>query len=338
VDTSVRNVGNAVLRVDLVEAGSSDVFATLTALAPGTSRQLRISLPDGSFRLECTSGPSTGPTRSPVHQVTSSKATRGQPLKVVSTAEAQSAGRALAMRLSLALPALSRELTTLDAAVRRGDLAAARLVWLQAHSHYVRIGGTGGAFGTSAAAIDGLPSASSGGVRGSDFTGFHLVEQLLWNGGTRVQLQAAITRLSRDVATLATTLRAGAGQPRELILAPRRILETAARSTLTGDDDFGSHSGLATLAADVTGARQLMQVLDPLLQKRNRDLAARVEEGLTALAEQLAQVRLPDGRYPTLQSLDARRRERLDGAVDGLLELVAQVPTTLQLPQVADPD
>jgi hypothetical protein len=336
-EVSVRNVGNAVLTVDLVDSSSSDVFARLSDLAPGTARQLQITLPNGSFRLDCTGGPDTGATRSPVRQVSSSTATRGHPLRPVSTAEANAAVRSLTMQLILGFATLTREVRGLDVAVQQGDLAAARTRWLQAHTSYDGLGGAGGVFGSADPGIDGLTDPSSD-PKAPDVTGFHRVEYLLWNGGPTAQLRAATASLANEVTALERGLRSGTVQPGALILAPRQILETVARSTLTGDDDFGSHSGLATLASQVAGAARIMQVLKPLLQVRNPELSSRFDVGLAAIDRQLTQLRRQDGSYPSLQVLGSGQREQLDAAVSGLLEVMALVPTTLQLTATADPD
>ena len=336
LDTSVRNVGNAVLRVDLVDAASSELFTSVTALAPGSSQRLRISLPDGSYHLACSWQPGVPALHSPDRRVSSSKAAHGHPLLLLSATEIQSAARAYGMQLNRRTQVLARDVADLATAVRGGDAARQRTLWLTAHTDYLQLGGTTASTVTGIA-LDGLP-ASPDAVQDQAFTGFHRVEYLLWNGGSRAQLETATARLVTDVAALQGIAHHGGVQTAQLVLSCRTGLQSAADVTLTGRDDFGSHSGLASLAAQVDGARLIVQALQPMLAQRNPDLASRTQSGLAALAAWLDGVRRTDGSYPPLSGLSSGQQQRLVALLGGQLEVQAVIPTTLQMLAVADPD
>jgi len=235
------------------------------------------------------------------------------------------------MGLAPGMTALSRDIMSLDAAVHRGDLASARTLWLKAHLLYTSLGGGYGLFGPINVKLDGLPGASSDGVRGPGFTGFHGLEYLLWNRGTQAQLEAATTRLVQDVEVLKSALQTGRLPAGDFIRSSREILETAARVTLSGDDDFGSHSGIATLVADAADTRQVLQALSPLLQARDPDLLSQALAGLTALTGRMENLRRADGSFPPLPALSTAQRRQVDAAVARELEILARVPTTLQV-------
>ena len=55
-------------------------------------------------------------------------------------------------------------------------------------------------------------------------------------------------------------------------LRTHEILENALEFQLTGQDDYGSGTTLATTAANITGTRELLQILHPLLVARYRGL------------------------------------------------------------------
>jgi hypothetical protein len=336
LDTSVRNAGNAVLRVDLVDTTSSELFASVTALAPGSSQRLRITVPDGSYHLACSWEPGVAAVHSPVQRVNSSKTAPGHPLLLLSAAEVRAADRAYGMRLNLGTQVLARDVANLAAAVRDGDAARQRVLWLTAHTDYLQLGGAT-ASAAPGIAIDGLP-VSPDGVQAGDFTGFHRIEYLLWNGGSQAQLEAATARLVQDVATLQGIARNGGVQTAQLVLSCRTGLQAATDVTLTGRDDFGSHSGLASLSAQVAGTRLIVQTLQPMLQKRNPDLSSRAESGLAGLAAWRDGVRRTDGSFPPLSSLTAQQRLRLDALLGRQLEVLAAIPTTLQVVNLGDPD
>jgi iron uptake system component EfeO len=336
LDTSVRNAGNAVLRVDLVDAASSELFTSVTALAPGSSQRLRISLPDGSYHLACSRQPGVPALHSPDRRVSSSKAARGHPLLLLSAAEIQSAARAYGMQLNRRTQVLAQDVADLATAVRAGDAARQRTLWLTAHTDYLQLGGTAASTATGIA-LDGLPTSPDA-VQDQAFTGFHRVEYLLWNGGSRAQLETATARLVTDVTALQGMAHHGGVQTAQLVLSCRTGLQSAADVTLTGRDDFGSHSGLASLAAQVDGARLILQALQPLLAQRNPDLASRTQSGLDTLTAWLDGVRRADGSYPPLSGLSSGQRQRLEALLGGQLEVQAVIPTTLQMLAVADPD
>jgi iron uptake system EfeUOB component EfeO/EfeM len=141
-----------------------------------------------------------------------------------------------------------------------------------------------------------------------------------------------------DVAALQGIAHHGGVQTAQLVLSCRTGLQSAADVTLTGRDDFGSHSGLASLAAQVDGARLIVQALQPMLAQRNPDLASRTQSGLAALAAWLDGVRRADGSYPPLSGLSSGQQQRLVALLGGQLEVQAVIPTTLQMLAVADPD
>jgi iron uptake system EfeUOB component EfeO/EfeM len=336
LDTSVRNAGNTVLRVDLVDTSSSELFASITALAPGSSQRLRITLPDGSYHLACSWQSGVPALQSPDRRVSSSKAAHGHPLLLLSVAEMQSAARTYGMQVNLRTQVLARDVTDLATAVRDGDVARQRKLWLTGHTDYLKLGGPMASTATGIA-IDGLP-VSPGGVQDQAFTGFHRIEYLLWNGGTRAQLEAATARLVTDVTALQGMTRNGGVQTTQLVLSCRTGLQSAADVTLTGRDDFGSHSGLASLAARVEGTRLNVQALTPMLRKRDPGLLSRTESGLADVAAWLDGVRRADGSYPPLSALTAGQRQRLNALVGRQLEVQALIPTTLQVLAAGDPD
>jgi iron uptake system component EfeO len=97
---------------------------------------------------------------------------------------------------------------------------------------------------------------------------------------------------------------------------------------LTGRTDFGSHSSLATVSANLAGTRTLLDILTPLLRPRYRAL----DQATSALARAQADVAAErrGGRWIALQSLPRPRRERIDSDVSELTELLAPVASILE--------
>jgi high-affinity iron transporter len=110
------------------------------------------------------------------------------------------------------------------------------------------------------------------------------------------------------------------------VLRGHEILEDALRDTLSGDDDYGSHTDLATIGADVTASREMLSVLGGLIRARAPRLVPTARRQLAAVD---AAIR-PLQTVP-VASLSPRRRQRIDAALDGAVENLAPVSELLQI-------
>jgi high-affinity iron transporter len=113
-------------------------------------------------------------------------------------------------------------------------------------------------------------------------------------------------------------------------LRAHEILEDALRDSLSADDDYGSHSDLRSIAADVTATREMLSALQPLLASRAPQLVPTARRELSAVSAAATPPRTaPGGREIT--SLALRRRQQLDAAVDAALETLAPVSELIQV-------
>lgn len=108
------------------------------------------------------------------------------------------------------------------------------------------------------------------------------------------------------------------------------MLEDSLQFELTGATDQGSHSSLATVAADVDGNRMTLRALEPLLQRNDPALLGAAEQSLDDLDATVSGLRTRRG-WPALSALSRAGRERLNGAVAGTLETLAPIPTELEI-------
>ena len=106
-------------------------------------------------------------------------------------------------------------------------------------------------------------------------------------------------------------------------LRTHEILENALEFQLTGHDDYGSGSTLATTQANITGTLELLTVLHPLLAVRYAGLPA-VYTWLDRLASCSIRARGRTGsgrRFPA----SASSREQIDAACGQALEELAPI-------------
>jgi hypothetical protein len=234
------------------------------------------------------------------------------------------------------LVAVRTDLRTLAGDISSGNLAQAESDWLTAHLAWLDIGqddGAYGVFGELGDEIDGTAAGLVGGTASPQFTGFHKVELDLWTDGSLGAAAADTATLQQLVKTLIAIplgtelVGSGAGLA-NWVLRPHEILEDAMRDTLTGNDDYGSGTGLASLTADVSAVRQLLGLLAPVLNPLAPGLVARADGQLNAVIAAVDQTQV-NGAWVAVSDLPPLARQRVDAAVGAALEILAPIPDLL---------
>ena len=96
-----------------------------------------------------------------------------------------------------------------------------------------------------------------------------------------------------------------AGPAVDLGRRAHEVLENALEFQLTGHDDYGSGTTLATTVAAITASRVLLSLLHPLLATRYPGLPA-VYAGLNQLQALLEKEHLPNGSWVPVSGLSTR--------------------------------
>jgi iron uptake system EfeUOB component EfeO/EfeM len=234
------------------------------------------------------------------------------------------------------LSTVQTDVSTLAGAIGAGDLADAESDWSTAHLEWLDIGqddGAYGAFGDLGGEIDGTAGGLVGGAASPQFTGFHKIELDLWRDGNLGAAAADTATLQQLLHTLVaipidTELPATDAGVANWVLRPHEILEDAMRDTLTGDDDYGSGTGLASITADVSAVRQLLGLLAPVLDPLAPHLIARANGQLSAVLAAVEQTEV-NGTWVAVSDLPPLAREQVDAAVGAALEILAPIPDLL---------
>jgi len=107
-------------------------------------------------------------------------------------------------------------------------------------------------------------------------------------------------------------------------LRTHEILENALQFQLTGADDYGSGTTLATTEANITGTRELLTLLHPLLVPRYAALPD-TERWLDRLQSLLEKQQRTDGSWVPVASLPPDAREQINAACSQALQLLAPI-------------
>jgi iron uptake system component EfeO len=293
--------------VDLVDPANGAIYAEVQGLGPGTSSPMRLDVGSGSYAFRCLFDdydPITGPT------VVVGGHTSGTPAILPITGnDLLAPASEYHAYVAAGLNTLVSQTDALAADVRGGNLGAARNAWLVAHLTYERLGAAYDAFGSFDAEIDGRPDGLVGGVNSPQWSGFYRLEYGLWHGRGAGELTGVADTLSADVRALRTTWPSTEINLLDIGLRTHEILENALEFQLTGHDDYGSGTTLATTEANIVGTFELLTVLHPLLVLRYPGLAA-VYTWLDRLQGLLLQNRKPNGQWVPVSQLSEGSRPR----------------------------
>jgi len=316
----IRNSGDSGTEVDLTNPANGAVYAELEQMGPGTTTPMSLNVGSGRYAFVCQfvdTNPIAGPTITvPGH----AKGTA--PTLPVTFNELIPVAKKYQAVTEAALKVLAAKTRTLNAAVQGGDLAAARRDWLTAHLQYETLGAAYGAFANYDNEINGR--ADPVGVSSPKWTGFYRLEYGLWHGQSARELRPVAETLDKDVSAL---LAWWPSQQISLIDLGRRaheVIENALEFQLTGHDDYGSGTTLATTVANITASKVLLSLLQPLLTPRYPGLPA-VYTWLGQLRALLEKEHLPSGSWVPVSRLPARARQEIDAACGQALQELAPI-------------
>jgi iron uptake system component EfeO len=306
--------------VDLTNPANGAVYDELDNIGPGTTTAMSLDVGSGKYAFLCQVedfDPTTGPT------VTVGGHRAGMPaILPVTYNDLYPLAKEYARYTEAGLQALIRETTTLAADVRRGNLATAKRDWLTAHLQYETLGAAYDAFGNFDDEIDGRADAV--GISSPQWTGFYRLEYGLWHGQSARELTPVADTLNADVHKLIAWWPSQQIPLVDIGLRTHEILENALEFQLTGHDDYGSGTTLATTLANIAGTRYLLSLLHPLLVPRYPQLP-QIYTGLDLLQSLIGKERLPNGSWVPVSRLPAAARADIDAACGQVLQELAPI-------------
>ncbi len=306
--------------VDLIDPRTSGIYAEVAQFGPGTTRTVSLDAGSGSYAFRCLfedTGPVTGPT------VTVAGHVKGfAPTVPVTYNDLVEPAKQYQDYVAAGLKTLLGQTRTLASDVRRGDLGTARRDWLPAHLTYETLGAAYDAFGKFDDEIDGRADAL--GVSNPRWTGFYRLEYGLWHGQSARELAPYASKLAADVRSLLATWPTMEIPLIDIGLRTHEIVENALEFQLTGHDDYGSGTTLATTLANIQGTRELLSLLRPVLVTRYPGLPA-VYTWLDRLQSLLEAQRQPGGTWVPVSQLSIRARQAIDAACGQALEELAPI-------------
>ena len=210
------------------------------------------------------------------------------------------------------------------AAVIAGNVAKAKLLYPAARIPYERIEPVAESFGDLDPRID----ARENDVPAKTWSGFHVIEKALWEGNSTKGMAPVAEQLEADVAELAKKVETVELQAVQIANGANELLGEVSASKITGEEERYSHIDLVDFKANVEGSEAAFEAVEPLLSKRDAELAKEIEVDFEKVYAALKPYETADGfvSYEDLTKADTRK---LAQSIDTLAEKLSQVPAVI---------
>jgi iron uptake system component EfeO len=307
---TVTNGGSKVTEF-YVYADGDRVMGEVENIAPGVARELLVQLPAGDYETACKPGMIGDGIRSTL-------TVSGDAPSLSEDETLAQAGTDYQRYVQSQTGALVEQTTAFVNAVKAGDVAGAKALYPVARTYWERIEPVAESFGDLDPIIDGREGDQA---EGEDFTGFHRLEQALWQTGDVSAMGPYADQLLTNVQEIATRADDVQLDPLQLANGAKALLDEIANGKITGEEDRYSHTDLWDFAANLEGSQAAVQALRPYLAENDADLVAEIDDRFAATGQELAQYRSGDGW--TLY--DQLTEEQLRGLSDSITALTGSV-------------
>ena len=195
---------------------------------------------------------------------------------------------------------LQTAVTSLKAAVDRGDLEKSQAAYVNARTFYEKIESDVEGFvmpgfkvGDNKGNLDYLIDMRASNLDEKvGWSGFHAVERDLWKTGKISDgTKKYAADLDTNVGKLVDVVKGLSYKPEDLANGAAALLEEVQSNKITGEEELYSHTDLVDFAANVEGARQAFAYLQPGLEKIDATLMKEVVTQFGNLDAELAKLR-----------------------------------------------
>ncbi|WP_329003176.1 iron uptake system protein EfeO [Kribbella sp. NBC_00709] len=310
---SVSNGGSKITEF-YVYAEGDRVMGEVENIGPGLKRDLIVELPTGKYQAVCKPGMVGDGIRGDL------TVTGDAPAQVDEDALLKQATESYQRYINSQVVALEQQTTEFTTAVKAGDLAKAKALFPVARTYYERVEPVAESFGDLDPKIDARVNDVE---PGTEWTGFHRIEQGLWVGNTTKGMEKYADQLLTDVKTLVAKAKIVKLTPLQLANGAKELLDEVATGKITGEEDRYSHTDLWDFQANVEGSQAAVQALRPALQTRDTALVTQLDTNFKAVFAAVDKYREGDG-FKSYNLTEAEKKA-LSQVVDGLAEPVSKV-------------
>ncbi|WP_143536635.1 iron uptake system protein EfeO, partial [Rhodococcus sp. 05-2254-6] len=295
------------------------VMGEVENIGPGLTRQLIVALPDpGTYQTACKAGMVGDGIRA--DYVVTGDSVRTADEDGLLTEAAAGYKRYVVSQID----ALQDTTASFVTAVKSGDVDAAKAQFPITRSYYERIEPVAESFPDD---LDPRIDLREPDVEpGAEWTGFHRIEKDLWTQGLQPDTNAMADQLQADITELADKIKAEdfTIDPIQVAGGAQGLLDEVAKTKISGEEDFFSHTDLWDFQANVDGSQAAIAAVRPILDERNAELGTAIDARFAELDAELAEYRNGDG-FVFYDTVTEPQRQELSNKIDALSAEVSQV-------------
>jgi iron uptake system component EfeO len=212
-------------------------------------------------------------------------------------------------------------------AIDAKDMNQAKVLYPQARVYYERIEPVAEVWGSLDTSIDGRwenPVTVK-----SQFTGFHRLEQMLWQDNSLNGASAMCAGLVKNEQQLLTLVSKAQYNPLEMAAGATDLINEAGTAKISGEEERYSNTDLPVFAANVEASMKVVTLLQPYLQGKDAGVVPLIQQREAAVDNLLTHFKATPGydqtgyvEYTTVTKSD---RRQLSTAVNALAEAMSKM-------------
>ncbi|WP_339278513.1 iron uptake system protein EfeO [Paenibacillus sp. FSL W8-1187] len=205
-------------------------------------------------------------------------------------------------------------------AVKSGDMERAKAEYVKARVYFETIEPVAESFGDLDPRID----ARLADVEDeSEWTGYHRIEKALWADGSLDGMSVYADQLVADTKELAEKVKAIKLDAKTMVAGSIELINEAATSKITGEEEIYSKTDLVDLAANVNGSKTVYLAIIPALNEHDPELASRLDAQFQDMEALLLSHREGDG-YIAYDKLSTEQIRAISDKLSGLSDSMTQ--------------
>ena len=164
----------------------------------------------------------------------------------------------------------------------------------------------------------------------SQFIGFHRLEQILWDEPSLTGATALCQGLMDHEEKLVALVSKARYSPQEMAAGATDLINEAATSKITGEEERYSHTDLVDFDANMKASMKVAGLLSPYLRTVDPDLVSLIRQRNDAVQRLLTRYQAQPGYehtgYVSYTHVTRAERRQLSGVVNAFAEALSGMP------------
>jgi iron uptake system component EfeO len=313
-----KNAG-AVSEAELRTKDLSHILGEQENLTPGLSGGFALVVQPGKYVINC---PGASQQHASFTVTGKAKVVSAQTKSLLTTAAS-----GYSSYVNQQVAGLVSSTQALCAAINSGNLAQAQEAYPPARVYYEHIEPVAEVWGSLDTAIDGRIDNPV--TNPADLTGFHRIEEIMWADSTLAGAGQYCTQLVANEQQLQTLVSSASYNAVTMASGATDLINEAGTAKITGEEERYSNTDFVVFQANVDGALEVVNLLQPYLKQADPSLLTQINQQRAAVEKAIAPYKATPGYDNTgyveySQVLDPQRRT-LSAKVQAFAEALSKM-------------